>query len=151
MPPEGFLSYNEAASILGTRGAAIRALVAQGILSSPNEYRFGLSKLVPAGEVQRFAEQYVSANVLARRFHVPTRWASQYLEQLGVRVLVFSVPGYRALFVPEEIATRVRIPPQQRSRSENRGSHLANSKPNAIYRRNLFLGTPDRKSSPRWP
>jgi hypothetical protein len=34
VPPEGFLNYREAASMLGTRTEVIRALVAQGVLTS---------------------------------------------------------------------------------------------------------------------
>jgi hypothetical protein len=60
-PPEGFLNYKEAASVLRVPTSVIRGLVAQGVFGAPVEYQRGLSKLIPAGDVQHFAEQYVRA------------------------------------------------------------------------------------------
>jgi hypothetical protein len=68
VPQNGFVDYREAASMLQTRTDVIRALVAEGILSAPTEYRPGVSKLVPVADIQRFAE-YVAAAVLAKQFN----------------------------------------------------------------------------------
>lgn len=111
-PPEGFLNYREVASMLGTRREAIRGLVAQGILSAPTEYRPGLSKLVPAGDIQRFAQQYVPANLLAKRLNTTSRRVGRYLKESGTPVLAISVPGKGpTLFLCKEIAANVQIPP----------------------------------------
>jgi len=111
VPPEGFLNYREAASMLGTRTEVIRALVAQGVLTSPTEYRPGLSKLVPAGDLQRFGEQYITATVLAKRLHLDHRSAVYYLKKSGTPMLSISVPGKgQTRFLRKEIAAHLRIP-----------------------------------------
>ena len=92
MPPGGFLNFKEAASALGTRNEVIRGLVSQGILSTPNEYRVGLSKLVPAGEVQHFAEEYVDASILAESSNETIHWVKRALRESGVPFLEISVP-----------------------------------------------------------
>ena len=57
--------------MLEVESSVIRGMVAQGILSAPAGNRPGPSKLLPAAEIQRFAEQYVSATVLGRRCVLP--------------------------------------------------------------------------------
>ena len=49
--------------------AVIRGMVAQGILIA-TETRFSLSKRVTGADVRRFANLYVSATVLAKRFNL---------------------------------------------------------------------------------
>jgi hypothetical protein len=115
VPPEGFLNYREAASVLGTRTEVIRGLVAQGVLSTPTEYRDGLSKLVPARDVRRFAERYVATPVLAKRLHLAHRIAASYLKKSAMRVLSIPVPEKgQALFLRREVAAQVRIPAAKR-------------------------------------
>ena len=62
-----------------TGDAAIRGMVAQGILSAPAGNQPDPSKLLSVAEIQRFAEQYVSATVLARRFNINGRLLARYL------------------------------------------------------------------------
>jgi hypothetical protein len=99
-PPEGFLSYKEAASVLGVQSLVIRGLVARGIFSAPAGYQSGLSKLVPVADVQRFAERYVPATVLAKRFSLSTWSLTRYLEESGRAALAVPIPeeGRRPAF-----------------------------------------------------
>lgn len=112
-PPEGFLNYGEAASRLGWTGTdVIAGLVARGVLNAPAGYQHGRTKLVPAGEIQRFASQYVAVKALARRLHVTADWLRLHLKKSGAPVL--AVPagaGRRALFLTKEVAAEVRISP----------------------------------------
>jgi len=48
----------------------IRGLVAEDILHVMAENRNGFSKLLPAADVQRFADDYVATSVLAKRFNL---------------------------------------------------------------------------------
>ena len=110
VPFESFLNFREAASILGTRTEVIRGLVAQGILTTPAEYRLGLSRLVPAAGVRRFAERYVSTKVLARRFGVAVSSVACCLKKSGVQVLSIPVPGKgQALFLRKEAVAYLQI------------------------------------------
>jgi hypothetical protein len=100
VPPEGFLNYREAASVLGVKAPVIGGMVAQGILSAPAGYRPGASKLVPAGDVQRFAERYVAATVVAERFNLSTWSFTRYLQESGRAALAVPIPeeGKRPAF-----------------------------------------------------
>jgi hypothetical protein len=91
VPPGGFLNFKEAAAVLGTRTEVIRGLVAHGVLSSPNKYQPGLSKLVPAAEVKRFAELYVDAKAIANSANTPIRLLKRHLRESGVPMLEISV------------------------------------------------------------
>ena len=111
IPPEGFLNFKEAASVLGTRTEVIHGLVVRGILSVANEYRPGLSKLVPAGEVRRFAEHYVDATVVAERSNATIHWVNRCLRESAMPILEISVSGKgQKLFLLRELAANVRIP-----------------------------------------
>jgi len=121
MPPGGFLNFKEAATALRTRTEVIRCLVSQGILSTPNEYRFGLSKLVPAGEVQHFAEEYMDASILAERSNETIHWVKRALRESGVPILEISVPEKgQKLFLLRDIAATVHIP----QRCERQRNHV---------------------------
>ena len=114
VPPEGFLNFRETASVLGVETPVVRGLVARGILGAGVGYRNGLSKLIPAKDVQCFAEQYVSASVLAKRFNVSGRFFARYLRESGAPLLAVSIPEEDrgdALFLRKDIAAHVRIPP----------------------------------------
>ena len=93
--PKGFLNYTEAAAMLEVDVAVIRGMVIQGILSAPPEYRSGPSKLVPAAQIQRFAEQYVSTTVLLRRFNVNGSSLARYLKESGTPRLAVPLPNKR--------------------------------------------------------
>jgi len=120
--PEGFLNYREAAAVLGVKTPVIRGLVAQGILSAAARYRFGLSKLVPAGDVQRFAEQYVATTVLAKRFNLNSWSFIRCLKQLGTPLLAVPISdaGRKpALFLLKKVAAEVRIFPPRNLRDSH--------------------------------
>lgn len=108
-PPEGFLNYREAAAALEVKTAVIRGMVAQGIVIA-TESRVGLSKLVPTADIRRFADQYVSATVLAKRFNLKTQWLAYYLNKTGTPFLAVRLlekgKGH-ALFLRREVAARL--------------------------------------------
>jgi len=111
-PPEGFLNYGEAALRLGTNSQAIGGLVAQAVLGPSAGYQLGGSKLVPAGEIQRFSSQYVGINALARQLHVTADRLRSHLKKSGTPML--AVPtGTRGkvYFLLKEVAAKVRVPP----------------------------------------
>ena len=66
----------------------IRGLVEQNVLRAAAEYRFGLSKLLPAADVQRFAEIHVATSVLAKRFRLNSGAFARYLKESGTPLLV---------------------------------------------------------------
>ena len=114
MLPEGLLNYREAAAVLGVKAPVIRGMVTHGIVCAPAGYRPGLSKLVPAADIRRFAEQYVSATVLAKRLNLRGGGLlARYLRKSGAPVLAVPIPEEGrgpALFVLKEIAANIRIP-----------------------------------------
>ena len=108
--PEGFLNYGEAAAVLEVESCVIRGMVAQGILSASAGNRPDPSKLVPAAEIQRFAEQYVSATVLGRRFNINGSVLARYLKQSVTPLLAVPIPGKgreRARFLLRDVAARL--------------------------------------------
>ena len=110
VPPEGFLNYSEAGALLGVKTAVIRGLVEQGILNA-QESRNGFAKLVPAGDVQRFADQHLSATVLAKLLKLDFRSLPRFLRQGGVPVLSIPIIGKgQTRFVRKEIAVNLRMP-----------------------------------------
>jgi hypothetical protein len=111
VPPDGFLNYKEAATMLGTRTEVVRGLVAQGVLSAPTKYRNGLSKLVSAEDLRRFAEQYEAGAALARRLNLNSRSLPYYLKESGTPVLAIPILGKgKALFALQEDAIRLQVP-----------------------------------------
>jgi hypothetical protein len=110
VPPEGFLNYREAATALGIRTNVVRGLVLQGVLTALAGYRNGYSKLVPAKQVQRFAERYVAATVIARHFNLSGWSFARYLRESGTPLLAVSIPDEgkgQALFLPKDAAAHV--------------------------------------------
>jgi hypothetical protein len=111
--PEGVVTFGEAAAVLGVAMPVIRGLVAQGILRTMAAYRNGLSKLLPATDVQRFAESYVATSVLARRFHLHSGSLARYLKASGTPLLAVPIPDtgkYYALFLNRDVAAQMQIP-----------------------------------------
>jgi hypothetical protein len=111
-PAEGFLNYREAAAVLGVGKPVIRGLVAQSVLSAHVEFQAGLPKLIPVGDVRRFAERYVAATAVAKRFNL-THWSFvRYLKQSSTPLLAVPVPeaGWRpVLFLQREVAAHMRV------------------------------------------
>ena len=121
VPAEGFLNYREAASALGVRKVVIRALVAQRILSAPAGYRSGLSKLLPAADIQRFAERYVAISVLAKQSHLHSGSLTSYLRELGTPLLAIPLPDARrghAFFLCADVAARTELPSRRMLRKQ---------------------------------
>ncbi|HXI42188.1 MAG TPA: hypothetical protein VNH83_19550 [Bryobacteraceae bacterium] len=113
MPPEGVLTYGEAADVLGVALPAIRGLAAQGIFRATAEYRNGFSKLLPATDVHRFSEHYVATSVLARRFHLNSGALARYLSESGAPVLAIALPEVgkgHAFFLRKDSASQIQIP-----------------------------------------
>jgi hypothetical protein len=120
VPAQGFLNYREAAAMLGVKTPVIRGLVTQGCLGAPVGYQLGLSKLIPAADVQSFAEQYVAATILAKRRKVSGRSFSCYLKESGAPLLIVPIPEEgrsQALFVPKSLKQSLFPERQNGSRS----------------------------------
>ncbi len=114
---EDFLCYKEAASKLGTCPEVIRKLAARRVLGIPTECPHGQSKLLPAADVERFGRQYVPVSLLAKRFGTSSKWLAGYLEgRDSSQVLAVRLGTSRKLFVPRQIASRLRIPHLTRGR-----------------------------------
>ena len=118
--PEAFLNVGEAAAVLGVRSYVVRGLAEKGLLTIADGYRHGPSKLIPEKEVQRFAECYVPAAIVAKRLNLSACAFARYLRQSGVPLL--SVPisdegKNDALFLQRDIAAHFRIPSIRRSRA----------------------------------
>jgi hypothetical protein len=110
-PPEGFVTYKQAASMLGTNAEVIRNLVAQRIVSS-SEHRFNRSKLVLLADLQKFAKHYVSIRSVADRFDERSERVARYLRERGTKILAIHLPGKgRKLFVSSRVAAQVWLPP----------------------------------------
>ena len=100
---EGIVTFGEAAAVLGVSTPVIRGLVAQGILHITAEYRNGFSKLLPAADVQRFAEGYVATSVLAKRFHLDSGSLARYLKESGTQLLAWHRAILPQILRPEQI------------------------------------------------
>jgi hypothetical protein len=121
--PEGVVTFGEAAAVLGVAMPVIRGLVAQGILHTTAEYRNGHSKLLPAADVQRFAEGYVATSVLARRFHLHSGSFARHLKVSRTPLLAIPIPDagkYYAYFLHKDVAAQMRLPSSRRLKEEAR-------------------------------
>jgi len=149
--PEGVVTYGEAAAVLGVKVREIRGLVEQGIMRASAEYRFGLSKLLPAADVQRFAERYVATSVLARRFHLNSGSLARYLRESGTPLLAIPLPDAGrgpAFFLPKDVAAQIQIPSRRMLRDATRRRIVAARKQRwAEYRqaKEVALGKPLRR------
>ena len=120
-PGEGIVNYREASGILGVAVRVIRGLVAQGIFHPPAEYRNGFSKLVPAADVQRFAQSYVSISTVARRSNVNSGSLARYLKGSGTPLLAIPLPDAgrgHAYFLSKDMADQLRIPSRRMLRQQ---------------------------------
>ncbi len=116
IPPQGFLNYTEAASKLSSDTRVIPALVEHGVIRALAGYHPRRSKLVPADEIQRFSNQYVTVSSLAKRFHVTDCWLRRYLKKSSTPMLVIPVgPMQKAIFLQKDVAAALRIPRPGRS------------------------------------
>jgi hypothetical protein len=82
-------------------------------LRAAAEYRFGRSKLLPAADVQRFAELYVATSVLAKRFRLNSVAFARYLRESGTPLLVVPLSDKRkehAFFLHKDVVAQIQIP-----------------------------------------
>jgi TniQ len=151
VPAEGFLNYGEAAAVLGVKVRQIRGLVEQNVLRAAAEYRFGLSKLLRATDVQRFAEVYVATSVLAKRFRLNSIAFARYLRESGTPLLVVPLSDKRkehAFFLHKDVAAQIQIPSRRMLREHaQRRTEAARKQRWAEHRqaREAALGKPIRR------
>ena len=91
-PPDSFINYTEAAAVLGVKARDIRGLVTGGLICHAVEYQFGLSKLLSASDVQRFAESHIAISALAKQCNVNTVALVHYLMESGTPLLAIPLP-----------------------------------------------------------
>ena len=109
------------------------------------------SKLLPAVDVQRFAEGYVATSVLAKRFHLDSGSLGRYLKESGTQLLGIPLPdpgNYYAFFLRKDVAAQIRLPSRRMLREEaRRRIKAARKKKWAEYRqaRETALGKPMRR------
>jgi hypothetical protein len=111
--PEGFINYREAAALLGVAMREIRGLVSGGVIHDAVEYQFGLSKLVPAADMQRFAERYVAISALSKQYRLNTIALVRYMRERGTPLLSVRLPekGTRhASFLRRDVACQIQVP-----------------------------------------
>jgi len=101
------------AAFAGSRG--IRPAPGLKLLPCDAHYRVGLSKLLPAADVQRFAQRYVALSVLARRHHLNSGSLARYLTEAGTPPL--SIPSRKMLV---EAARRRNVPVRKQRWTEHR-------------------------------
>jgi len=149
--PDGVVTFGEAAEVLGVATPVVRGLVAQGILHTAAEYRNGLSKLLPAADVQHFAEGYVATSVLARRFHLHSGSFARHLKGSGIPLLAIPIPDtgkYYASFLHKDLAAQIQIPSRRMLReAAQRRIVAARKKKWTEYRqvKEAALGRPIRR------
>jgi hypothetical protein len=110
---EGFLSFKEAAAVLEVRPNVIRGLTVHGLLTASGGFRNGFARLIPAEEVQQFAERYVATSVLSKRFQLNGGSLARYLSESGTPLLAILIPDAgkgHALFLQKDIAARIQFP-----------------------------------------
>lgn len=136
---------------MGVAMPVVRGLVAQGILHTTAEYRNGLSKLLPAVDVQRFAARYVVTSVLARRFRLHSGSFARHLKEPGTPLLAIPIPDvgkYYALFLHKDVAAQIQVPSRRMLREAAERRLVAARKKNwADYRqaKETALGKPMRR------
>jgi hypothetical protein len=123
VPLEGFLNYREAAALLGVRTDVVRGLADRGFLTASAGFRNGFARLIPAEEVQQFAERYVATSILARRFHLHSGSLLRYLKESGASLLAIPIPATErghAFFLPKDVAAQIQLPSQDMLREAAR-------------------------------
>jgi len=112
-PPEGFLNYGEAAALLEVRTNVIRGFAQQGLLTASPGFRNGFARLLPAKEVQQFAERYVATSILARRSHLDSGSLTRYLKESEIPLLAIPLPDAErghASFLRKDVAAQIQLP-----------------------------------------
>jgi TniQ len=110
---EGFLNYKEAAALLEVRTDVIRGLTNQGLFTASPGFRNGFARLIPAKEVQQFAERYLATSILAKRFHLDSGSLTRYLKELGTPLLaipLLDAGRSHAYFLRKDVAAQIQLP-----------------------------------------
>jgi hypothetical protein len=150
-PREGFLSLKEAAAVLRIRTNVVRGLTDQGLLTAYNGFRNGFARLIPAEEIQQFAERYVSTSVLAKQFELNSGSLGRYLRESGTPLLAIPIPDAgkgHAFFLSKNVAGQIQLPTRGILREASRRRIVAGRKQQwAEYRRarEAVLGRPLRR------
>jgi hypothetical protein len=153
-PPEGFLGFKEAAALVGVRTNVIRGLTDQGLLTASNGFRNGFPRLLPAKDVQQFAERYVPTSVLAKRFRLNSGSLTRYLKESGTPMLAIPIPDAgrgHAFFLQKDVVVRIQLPSRGMLREAGRRRIVAARKKQWVeYRqaREAALGHPMRRVRP---
>jgi len=148
---DGFLSFKEAAALLGVRTNVIRGLTEQGLLTASKGFRNGFARLIPAKEVQQFAENYVATSSLAKRFDLNGGALARYLRESGTPLIAIPIPDAgkgQASFLQKDVAARIQLPSREKLReAAQRRIVAARKKQWAEYRqaREAALGKPMRR------
>jgi len=103
---EDFLNFREVAVLLRVKTIVVRGLVEEGTLAVVPGHKNGYSKLIPAADVRRFADNYVSASALARRLNIGVEAITLQARASNAPLLAVRIPEVgrgRALFVPAEV------------------------------------------------
>jgi hypothetical protein len=130
-PPEAFINYTEAAAVLGVKARDIRGLVAGGLICHAVEYQFGLSKLLSASDVQRFAESHIAISALAKQCNVNTVALVHYLMESGTPLLAIPLPDKQVRhthFLRRDIAAQIQIPDRRLLREHAQRRIVADQK-----------------------
>ena len=97
----------------GVRAEVIRGLANRGFLTASAGFRNGFARLIPAKEVQEFAERYVATSILDMRFHLIGGSLSRHLKESGTPLLEISIPAAgreHAFFLCKDVAAQIQIP-----------------------------------------
>jgi hypothetical protein len=98
-PPNGFMTYKQAAARLSANVEIVRNLVASRLLKTSRE-RFRGSKLVRETDVNAFASKYVSVSFVAAELKTSSKSLVRSLHNSGVMVLDVTLQGKgKKLFV----------------------------------------------------
>jgi hypothetical protein len=108
------LNFREVAVLLSVKTIVVRGLVEEGTLVVVPGHKNGYSKLIPAADVRRFADNYVSASALARRLNIGVEAIALRARASYATVLAVRIPETgrgHALFVPAEMEARFSTSP----------------------------------------
>ena len=134
----------------GSKPAVIRGLIVQGVLTAPTDFETAFPRLIPAKEVQQFAEHYVATD--PRQTPQSQQWfACRHLRESGTPLLAIPIPepgkGH-ASFLQKDVAARIQLPSRKMLReAAQRRIVDARKKQWAEYRqaREAALGKPIRR------
>jgi hypothetical protein len=149
--PEGFLTFKEAAALLGVRTNVIRGLTNQGLFTASEGFRNGFARLMSAKDVRQFAEQYVATSVLAKRFNLNGGALARYLRESGTPLLAIPIPDAgkgHASFLQNGVAARIQLPSREMLREAAQRRIVAARKKHWVeYRQasEAVLGKPMRR------